>query len=266
MSSVAASSSSSVSSSSSSALAASASSSSEKVFLVTLDDLRSHPAYTFDLVTLEDLQPLEVDLRISLSDFKHRVAEVFGIQPEHQRYWPWVRRQNKTTRPGYSPIPQERESEPLSSLGSRSLKNAFWLEHCLDPQNTPAVRSGAAIAETHSLIFFKYYDPYRETLEYCGHRFVSLSSPVRALEELARGFRGIEEGTELLLFEEVKPTMVDLLNMDLTISGAELGIGDIVVFQQAVDPSEKKFLNLSLASDWYAKMRDQPQEWYTILP
>ncbi len=98
------------------------------------------------------------------------------------------------------------------------------------------------------LIFLKYYDPLEKLLQYVrtvhttlnspsqlnryvGHAVVRSSTKVFSLVPLVNGMVGNLLGTPLLVFEEVKPDMVDPLQPNLTLNALEIATGDILVFQ-----------------------------------
>ena len=136
----------------------------------------------------------------------------------------------------------------------------FWLERCADSESIPPRIDGKALFGTYALLFFKHYDQYRETVTYAGHAFAPLSTKIRELEPVVRKLVAIEPECQLMLWEEVRPSMIDLLDMDKTISEAELGIGDIVVFQRALSLPEAALLRLPLADQWYSFMSDPALE------
>ena len=69
------------------------------VYIITDLDLLLHTQHLFDLISLPNIRPIEIPASLSFGEFKQRAFEEFGILPQHQRYWPLVRRQNKTMRP-----------------------------------------------------------------------------------------------------------------------------------------------------------------------
>lgn len=46
--------------------------------------------------------------------------------------------------------------------------------------------------------------------------------------------KGFPKETPLLLFEEIKPDMIDEIQLKQTCVGAEIGNGDIICFQKAL--------------------------------
>jgi ubiquitin carboxyl-terminal hydrolase 7 len=65
-------------------------------------------------------------------------------------------------------------------------------------------------AKNEILLFFKYYDPVKESLRYVGRTYFSRASKVGELWGMLCTLAGLPEGTELEVVEEVKfePTVL----------------------------------------------------------
>lgn len=61
-----------------------------------------------------------------------------------------------------------------------------------------------------------------------------VGSIIDALNEMA----GFPAGTELLLFEEIKPTMIDQMDLNVTFTEAEIQDGDIICIQRWISKEE----------------------------
>jgi ubiquitin carboxyl-terminal hydrolase 7 len=86
-----------------------------------------------------------------------------------------------------------------------------------------------------ALIFVKFYDPGKCEMEYVGSWV--FNARARKLNELRRyviAAKGLAATTELLYFEEVRPSMVNLLSPYKTFTEEELSNGDIVICQPVV--------------------------------
>jgi ubiquitin carboxyl-terminal hydrolase 7 len=92
------------------------------------------------------------------------------------------------------------------------------------------------------LLFLKKYDPKSKSITYCGHVYVPISAKIcdSLLPTLcSRGH--LPPGTELILYEEVKPNMVEEvrpLTESLEKTLEELMDGDILVFQRTEPPDQ----------------------------
>ena len=84
------------------------------------------------------------------------------------------------------------------------------------------------------LLFFKYYDPAKEKIYYMGHSYVSIQTKVSNLVPMLVKRANLPEGSQLSLFEEIKPNMIERMEeMDKPLEHVleELMDGDIIVFQ-----------------------------------
>lgn len=215
--------------------------------IATDNDLR---AWTkFDLVRFDLVKEFRVKKASSLKEFKKVVHEFYGVPPEHQRYWNWVSRQNKTLRPD-APLTPAEEEQPLEDLTKHSQELKLFLETSssvlpahLPPDNNPTTIPGntpasppsqpatkdkensssnnsSAAANTSSFpplhdedifLFFKYYDPATEGLQFVGRAIVRSSLKPPDLTQLMNNMAGLPIHTPLVVFEEVKPAMIDPL-------------------------------------------------------
>ena len=78
----------------------------------------------------------------------------------------------------------------------------------------------------------KYYDPYTTTVKYVGRAIVRSSLKISDLHMIMNNMADLPVGTPLVVFEEVKPSMIDALMPNITLKAAEIRNGDILVFQQ----------------------------------
>ena len=61
------------------------------------------------------------------------------------------------------------------------------------------------------LLFFKYFEPVSRTLSYVTHLYCPISLRMRDLFPRLRQLAGLPPQTPILLYEEVKPTMVEAI-------------------------------------------------------
>lgn len=107
------------------------------------------------------------------------------------------------------------------------------------------------------LLFIKYFDVKQQKLR-CekiirdvkiteinanynrglGHIFVSLNDKVSSVLSNLLEKAGLPKSTSIQLYEEVKPTSIDLLKGDQTFRKAEIQHGDILCFQQTLSQRE----------------------------
>lgn len=62
------------------------------------------------------------------------------------------------------------------------------------------------------LLFFKMYDPKQKKIHYCGHAYVPVSRKLCELVPLLNERAGFAPDTELLLYEEVRPNMIEKIS------------------------------------------------------
>lgn len=63
--------------------------------------------------------------------------------------------------------------------------------------------------DTDVLLFFKMYDPRNKKIHYCGHHYLPVSSKLKDLTPLLNKRAGFPPNTELVLYEEIKPNMIE---------------------------------------------------------
>jgi len=200
-----------------------------------------------DLVRFENVREFRVKRASTLKEFKKIAAVEFDVPPERQRYWAWVSRQNKTFRPE-CPISPAAEDLPLEELAKKQPEVRLFLEVSTNPEPLPPF---APLHDDDVLLFIKHYDPHRESLRYVGHLTVRNTFKPPNLAPLMNSLVGNHPSTPLVIYEEVKPQMVDVLRPNLTLKESELSTGDIVVFQSLLDVKEQAQLPLSTVQEYY---------------
>lgn len=159
---------------------------------------------------------------------KEKLAALMSLVPDQMRVWVLVWRQNRTIRPE-EVVPEDKDwtlEEVRERLTARSPE--LWL--FLEPLSTvpPVV---LAEPDKWSLLFLKHFDPVRQTLLGAGTAYVQPGEPVSSLLPTIREMMGWASETELKLFEEIKPGMIDPMNLDTTFGASEILVGDIICFQ-----------------------------------
>lgn len=62
------------------------------------------------------------------------------------------------------------------------------------------------------MLFFKMYDPKQKKIHYCGHSYVPVTSKLSDIIPLLNDRAGFAPDTELLLYEEIRPNMIEKIN------------------------------------------------------
>ena len=184
-------------------------------------------AVHFDLVDFDACASFRVPKQTTFEEFRELVAAKLGVAPTKQRYWLFVRRQNKTFRPNAALRPGQCANKTVEELhsvfASTSAKGALppdlklFLE-CVsdeelaenppievpeDPDRFPAAKASPGgrpryapeLPSRAALLFFKFFDPRSERIRFLGHVFVDEESTMhrewgRVIGELARPLLG----------------------------------------------------------------------------
>ncbi|XP_076047681.1 ubiquitin-specific protease 7 isoform X2 [Oratosquilla oratoria] len=186
----------------------------------------------------------------TLQEFLEQVSESLKYPVEQIRPWPLNLRTNQTNRP------------TLLDLDTDLNKQLIEISENINPwtlfMETVPPDSGLKALPTFDkdsdvLLFFKFYDPRHKRLHYCGHHYMPISSKLLELVPLLNDRAGLPAGTELALFEEIKPNLVErLTDLDRPLEKVldELMDGDIIVFQRA-DLLEDLSLELPSCRDFF---------------
>ncbi|KAH6654986.1 hypothetical protein BKA67DRAFT_515271 [Truncatella angustata] len=180
------------------------------------------------------------------------IAQDIGQDPRKVRLWIMVNRQNKTTRPD-QPImdlkPTVEETFARSASTSRDASLRVWVEVAeeVDDQGeavwpTYQVQSdkpngnGVVVKTDLILLFLKYFDHEKQTLQGVGHIYVSKEKKVEELvpiisKKMEWGDK-LPSGEQIAMWEEIKPQMIEQLKPRQTLKAAELQDGDIICFQR----------------------------------
>jgi ubiquitin carboxyl-terminal hydrolase 7 len=175
------------------------------------------------------------------------IAEDIGQDPRRVRLWIMVNRQNKTTRPD-QPImdlkPTVEETFARSASTSRDYSLRVWVEVAEEVNEQgeavwPTYQgnaNGVVVKTDLILLFLKYFDQEKQTLQGVGHVYVSKEKKVEDLVPIICKKMGwgdkLPSGEQLSMWEEIKPQMVDPLKPKQTLKAAELQDGDIICFQR----------------------------------
>ncbi|KAI9347173.1 putative ubiquitin-specific processing protease 21 [Zopfochytrium polystomum] len=149
------------------------------------------------------------------------------------RIWTMVGRQNRTVRPDCLVLDSDSDKS-MDFLHDKFSKNSFDLR--LYVETGPRAKEDLT---GQTLIFLKYYDPLTLTIEYKGNVLVrNRTQRITEIFPTLLERAALPSGTPLLLFEEIKPDMVDPLKPKSTFSSAELGDGDIICYQRELTSKE----------------------------
>ncbi|KAK5993223.1 Deubiquitinating enzyme 15 [Cladobotryum mycophilum] len=184
-----------------------------------------------------------------MQEFVAQIASDLDQDPRRVRLWLMVNRQNKTIRPD-QPIMDLRptvEEIFARSAAHRDTSLRVWAEVAEDvDENGEAVwpsyqsQSGGIVVKNDTiLLLLKHFDAEQQTLNGVGHVYISKERKVEdlipdILKKMGWGEK-LASGDKLLLWEEIKPTMIESLKAKQTLKVAELQDGDIICFQRLSD-------------------------------
>lgn len=171
-----------------------------------------------------------------VKEFAQEIAEERDLKPEAIRFWVMVNRQNKTTRPDQViSDPEMTVEEAYNKYGTKGQPLRLWME--VAP--TGADGKPTSWPDNDSiLIFLKNFDITAQTLTGVCSVYVHKSQKVSELAPTILSKMDWPAGTEFMLFEEIKHTMIDVMKPKQTFQQSEIQNGDIITFQRAIKESE----------------------------
>ncbi|KAJ3350910.1 hypothetical protein HDU83_009329 [Entophlyctis luteolus] len=185
----------------------------------------------------------------TLADFKAGIkflGESLHVPPDRLNIWSLVGRQNKTIRPDCKFTSME---DVLSSLrlfpffadshtGMEEIREKFSKALGTDLRlfveiAEPNDKSSPQHGDKSITIFLKYYDPTTSLVRYVGSLFIpNKTSKISDILPVLWKRASLPAKTRLLVFEEVKPDMIDELSLRQSFAKAEIGDGDIILYQR----------------------------------
>lgn len=199
------------------------------VDVYTEDDFQSH--VNSDLLDFDDVKPKSFKIlkTQTLAQFQVFLAGHMGYPEQHIRLWPFEKRSNYTCRPSF--------------IDKDVTKQVFQHADCKQPwrvyvETLPADSKldGFPPYDERSqvLLFFKYYDPSSTLITYMGHSVENISKRFADLFPYMWERAGLSPNTPLLLYEEVKPNLIERIDPNLQLGEVdEIRDGDIICFQRA---------------------------------
>ncbi|KAJ4444389.1 hypothetical protein ANN_06181 [Periplaneta americana] len=199
----------------------------------------------------------------TLQELLEQLADSLKYPIEQIRPWPFSFRSNQTCRPTLIDLETDLHKSVLDVAENQNPWNVF-VE--VVPPDSGLQALPAFDKDSDVLLFFKLYDPKTKRIHYCGHHYMPVAAKV-PLEEilphnnasahmanitlqleftelgclteelipLLNERAGFPPDTDLVLYEEIKPNMVERIenyNEPLEKVLEELMDGDIIVFQK----------------------------------
>lgn len=233
--------------------------------IVTEEHFCAHQG--FDLATFDDrvARPTELPtFRVLKSEpyvsFKARLAQHFRLPDQAIRLWVLVNRQNKTVRPD-AVVPENDPTLTLETvrdrMASRQHDLRLFLE-VLTPNSLAMTHFDAAAPGSAIMIFLKYFDTSRQTLLGVSRMYVQRQMRVADLVPTINELMRWPPTTQVKLFEEIKPGMIEQLKPKATFLQSEIQDGDVVCFQ--IELSEKDASDYEMQS-----LYSNPVQFYDFL-
>ncbi|RGB42730.1 ICP0-binding domain of ubiquitin-specific protease 7-domain-containing protein [Rhizophagus diaphanus] len=213
------------------------------VKVVTVEKFKKYQGFdlaNFENTPLSDIYLYKILMNTTYGVFKENVSQYFNIPSEQVRFWILVNRQNGTVRPDV-PIPESYSNTSMKEIHARLISQEdemkLYMEVADKKFNGKTLLS--SIKENISiLIFLKYFDPDTQTLEGLGHLYVRrFDKSSNYIHTLCKK-KNFPLDTPLKLYEEIKPNMIDEIDLRFTFQRLELQNGDIICFQKNLTEKE----------------------------
>ncbi|XP_018496359.1 ubiquitin carboxyl-terminal hydrolase 7 [Galendromus occidentalis] len=192
----------------------------------------------------------------TLSELIELIANQLGYPVAGIRPWQMSIRTNQTLRP--TELDESEYSRHIQDISDQSGSWTLFIE-TINPENNEMALPFYD-RETDVLMFFKLYDPYEKRLSYIGHQYTPTRTRLRDLICDLNKKAGFPPNTPLLVFEEVKPTLLEPiqeLDEQLDKLLEELMDGDIIIFQKSLPPSEAAKLELPSVREYFRYLQNR---------
>ncbi|KAK5463058.1 ubiquitin-specific protease ubp15 [Exophiala xenobiotica] len=230
------------------------------VGLITEKTFQAHHGFDLTNYDLDQSDPAAAQVHrllrtTKISEFAATVAQELGLGPDQIRFWVMVGRQNKTNRPD-QPIREVDMTieEAMNKYGSRGRPFYLWAESAPKsddgkvqfPDTGPAGGANAPI-----LVFLKYFDVKAQSLTGVGHVYVRKQDKVSEIAPQINKIMQWDSSTSILLFEEIKYSMIDTMKPKQTFQQSEIQDGDIICFQQNLPDLDSSTATYTDARQYY---------------
>ncbi|OQR76440.1 ubiquitin carboxyl-terminal hydrolase 7-like, partial [Tropilaelaps mercedesae] len=192
----------------------------------------------------------------TLSELMELIAVQLGFPVTAIRPWHMALRTNQTFRPNV--IDEADMSRHVQDLSDQAGSWTIFVETV----NADDSDSNLPFFDRESdvLIFFKLYDPFEKKLSYIGHQYIPMQTKLRGLMAELNKRAGFPQNTPLLVFEEVKPTLLEAITelddpLDKLLD--ELMDGDIICFQKYLPQSEAARLELPNVREYFRYLQNR---------
>ena len=174
------------------------------------------------------------------------IAQDIAVDPKRVRLWLMVNRQNKTIRPDQPVMDTHLTVEETYTRISSHRDNMLrvWAEVAeeVGPGGEPVWPTFQSQADGQTarndliVLFLKYFDVEKQVIHGVDHVYLSKEKKVEDLSAVIMRKMGwgdkLPDSEKLILWEEIKPTMIEALKPKQTLKAAELQDGDVICFQR----------------------------------
>lgn len=204
----------------------------------------------FDLAVWDDRDAPEDALPVqfrfkkasSMGKLMEHIAAQEGCRADQLRPWVMVNRQNKTVRPDQPILDMARAVEDMALKHStKGTDFRLWVEYAEHPRDAPYKQEHLG-NNPWIVVFLKCFDPMSQTLRGLTHVYMRKNDKVQEIVPLINDIMKWPAKTELQLFEEIKPTMIEPIKGKQTFHQAEIQDGDIICFQKTLTDKEVEAL------------------------
>ncbi|KAJ1742827.1 ubiquitin-specific protease ubp15 [Coemansia sp. RSA 989] len=199
---------------------------------------------SFDLSYFDQRQPASNPLfeermprDMTVRDFAAHYAERTGCALGSFRLWTMVGRVNKTVRcevPLVGAALDMTLAQVLESRMPRWTDMRLYCETC--PEDGPEDFLDEKPPLRTNLIHAKFFDPETFTMRGLGSLYARNTQMVQEIMPKLRAMAGLPPDTPIVLYEEVKPSLIEPIVLTLNFRQAEIQTGDIICFQ--IEPSD----------------------------
>jgi len=204
------------------------------VQVVTEDHFASHQGNDLFDVDKCPYRMFKIKKTATLHELIETLASTMKYSINQIRPWGFSLRSNHTLRP--HPLDYENDCNNKSIHEISETENPWTIfVETINPETGP--QSLPVFDRVHDvLLFFKKYDPKTKSIMYCGHIYMPITDKLANIMPILCQRAGFSSGTELVLYEEVKPNHIERIgdyNLPVEEVFEELMDGDIIVFQKA---------------------------------
>lgn len=191
---------------------------------------------------------------MKVAEFSKQIADEMQLEAEQIRFWALVNRQNKTVRPD-QPLrdPDMTIEEAWNKFGTKGAPFRLWAEIGALKDGKPHWPDIEATS-THDaplLVFLKHFDVKAQQLKGVGHVYVRKHGKVGDITSQILNIMGWDADTSLVLFEEIRHSMIDVMKPKQTFQQSEIQDGDIICFQKATTDVDVSSLEYTDARQYY---------------